>query len=150
MVGLPCTPRGHGRGPRTPHTPPPPPLQVRDLRQLSGGERSFATVCFALALGEFTASPFRAMDEFDVYMDAVNRRVSLASLLQNAADAAHLQFLLLTPQDVAAVHAARDEVAARGGVPPGFLRVITMAAPDRGGGGEGAGGGPGRGGGGAD
>ena len=32
---------------------------VRDLKQLSGGERSFATVAFTLALGGSTDMPFR-------------------------------------------------------------------------------------------
>lgn len=41
------------------------------MKQLSGGERSFATVAFALALGGETDTPFRAMDEFDVFMDSV-------------------------------------------------------------------------------
>jgi hypothetical protein len=64
----------------------------------AGGERSFTTVCFALALGEYTQSPFRAMDEFDVFMDAVNRRISLVSLFENALLHPDIQFLLLTPQ----------------------------------------------------
>jgi structural maintenance of chromosomes protein 6 len=42
--------------------------KVKDLKQLSGGERSFTTVAFTLALGGETSMPFRAMDEFDVFM----------------------------------------------------------------------------------
>lgn len=34
---------------------------VKDLKQLSGGERSYTTVAFALALGGQTDMPFRAM-----------------------------------------------------------------------------------------
>lgn len=37
------------------------PTAVRDLKQLSGGERSYTTVAFTLALGGQTEMPFRAM-----------------------------------------------------------------------------------------
>jgi chromosome segregation ATPase len=64
----------------------------------SGGERSFTTVAFILALGKWTESPFRAMDEYDVFMDAVNRRIATQTLLEFALEEDGLQFVLLTPQ----------------------------------------------------
>ena len=39
-----------------------------------------------LALGENVESPFRAMDEFDVFMDAVNRKISMDALIEFARD----------------------------------------------------------------
>lgn len=41
---------------------------LSDMRSLSGGERSFSTVCFVLSLWAITEAPFRCLDEFDVYM----------------------------------------------------------------------------------
>ncbi|KAL9266845.1 Structural maintenance of chromosomes protein 6B-like protein [Drosera capensis] len=59
-------------------------IAVRDTRGLSGGERSFLTLCFAMALHEMIEAPFRAMDEFDVFMDAVSRKISLDTLVDFA------------------------------------------------------------------
>ncbi|XP_042357224.1 structural maintenance of chromosomes protein 6 isoform X2 [Plectropomus leopardus] len=70
---------------------------VSDMRSLSGGERSFSTVCFMLSLWEITESPFRCLDEFDVYMDMHNRRISLDLLLE-LSERQHLrQFIFVTP-----------------------------------------------------
>ncbi|XP_020357157.2 structural maintenance of chromosomes protein 6 [Oncorhynchus kisutch] len=70
---------------------------MSDMRSLSGGERSFSTVCFILSLWEITESPFRCLDEFDVYMDMHNRRISLDLLLE-LSERQHLrQFFFITP-----------------------------------------------------
>lgn len=75
---------------------------VRDTRGLSGGERSFSTLCFALALHEMTEAPFRAMDEFDVFMDAVSRKISLDTVVDFAL-AQGSQWIFITPHDISMV-----------------------------------------------
>ncbi|XP_061605240.1 structural maintenance of chromosomes protein 6-like [Phyllopteryx taeniolatus] len=68
-----------------------------NMRSLSGGERSFSTVSFVLSLWATTEAPFRALDEFDVYMDMVNRRISLDMILHVAEGQRNRQFIFLTP-----------------------------------------------------
>uniref|UniRef100_A0A8D2PKM3 Structural maintenance of chromosomes protein 6 n=1 Tax=Zosterops lateralis melanops TaxID=1220523 RepID=A0A8D2PKM3_ZOSLA len=74
-----------------------------DLRSLSGGERSFSTVCFILSLWNITESPFRCMDEFDVYMDMLNRRIAIDMILERADFQRHRQFILFTPLSMSRV-----------------------------------------------
>ncbi|KAK9808932.1 hypothetical protein WJX72_006569 [[Myrmecia] bisecta] len=62
---------------------------VNDMKSLSGGERSFTTLCFMLALGAINRAPFHLMDEFDVFMDDVNRQLSLRTLLETACRLSH-------------------------------------------------------------
>eukprot|EP00775_Hariotina_reticulata_P005405 gene5405-5638_t len=106
---------------------------VKDLKQLSGGERSFTTVSFVLALGEYTESPFRAMDEFDVFMDPIQRRCAIQTLLEFALEKGHLQFVLLTPQDLQVVEVAQKKLAEDSGkpLPKGFLKVVRLPDPAR-------------------
>lgn len=75
---------------------------IRDTRGLSGGERSFSTLCFTLALHEMTEAPFRAMDEFDVFMDAVSRKISLDAIVDFAL-AQGSQWIFITPHDISMV-----------------------------------------------
>ena len=83
---------------------------VRDMRSMSGGERSYSTLAFNLSLGDTNESPFSAMDEFDVFMDAVNRKVSIESLLKFARIHDDKQFVFITPQDISAVDAEAEDV----------------------------------------
>ncbi|XP_022257401.1 structural maintenance of chromosomes protein 6-like [Limulus polyphemus] len=90
-----------------------------DLKSLSGGERSFATVCFLLALWDAVESPFRILDEFDVFMDMANRRVSMDMMLDTALHKLRHQFIFLTPQDMTKIRASPR------------IRICRMPDPDR-------------------
>lgn len=76
---------------------------TKDSKALSGGERSFSTICFIMALWDAMEAPFRCLDEFDVFMDMVNRRISMGMLMKIAKEQKHRQFILLTPQDMSSV-----------------------------------------------
>eukprot|EP01099_Mayorella_cantabrigiensis_P006142 TRINITY_DN5083_c0_g1_i1.p1 TRINITY_DN5083_c0_g1~~TRINITY_DN5083_c0_g1_i1.p1 ORF type:complete len:436 (+),score=90.50 TRINITY_DN5083_c0_g1_i1:44-1309(+) len=81
---------------------------VSDTRSLSGGERSFSTVALLLALWQNIDSPFRAMDEFDVFMDAVNRKVSIKLLIDVAREQGAKQFIFITPHDPSVIGQGPD------------------------------------------
>ncbi|XP_071837915.1 structural maintenance of chromosomes protein 6-like isoform X2 [Apostichopus japonicus] len=91
----------------------------KDMRALSGGERSFSTVCFIMALWESMDAPFRALDEFDVFMDMINRKIVMELLLQVAKDLRHRQFIFLTPQDMSKITASP------------LVRIVRLNDPER-------------------
>jgi len=95
-------------------------VTVKNTKTLSGGERSYSTLAFTLALGKSNESPFRAMDEFDVFMDAVNRRIGTEHLIRFAKENRHLQFIYLTPQDVSMLN--KDMVK----LEEGFIHVQKL------------------------
>uniref|UniRef100_A0AAX7TFN8 Structural maintenance of chromosomes protein 6 n=1 Tax=Astatotilapia calliptera TaxID=8154 RepID=A0AAX7TFN8_ASTCA len=93
---------------------------LSDMRLLSGGERSFSTVCFVLSLWAITEAPFRCLDEFDVYMDMVNRRISMDMMLKVAASQRYRQFIFLTPQNMSSLPESK------------IIRILRLKDPDRG------------------
>lgn len=80
----------------------------KDAKSLSGGEKSFSTICLLLALWEAVGAPVRALDEFDVFQDAVNRRISIQMVLLYARSNPSVQHILITPQDMSNVTLGDD------------------------------------------
>ncbi|ORY25918.1 hypothetical protein BCR39DRAFT_542516 [Naematelia encephala] len=69
-------------------------------KNLSGGERSFATVALLLALWTSVESKIRCLDEWDVFLDPANRRIAANILLEGARESDGKQFILITPQNM--------------------------------------------------
>eukprot|EP01091_Cochliopodium_minus_P014479 TRINITY_DN4917_c0_g1_i1.p1 TRINITY_DN4917_c0_g1~~TRINITY_DN4917_c0_g1_i1.p1 ORF type:complete len:1091 (+),score=400.24 TRINITY_DN4917_c0_g1_i1:47-3319(+) len=90
--------------------------------ELSGGESSFTTVSLLLSLWETMDTPFCAMDEFDVYMDAVNRRISINLMNESALEKNDRQFIFITPHDLSFLN-NKDNPK---------IRVIPLRPPERG------------------
>jgi chromosome segregation ATPase len=74
--------------------------QTNDVKALSGGERSFTTLSLLLALGESLETPFRVMDEFDVFLDPISRKIALETMIELAKELENRQFIFITPQDL--------------------------------------------------
>lgn len=74
--------------------------QQHSNKGMSGGERSFATACLLLSLWQAMSSPIRCLDEFDIFMDQVNRRVALQMIMNEAKATPHVQYIMITPQDM--------------------------------------------------
>jgi structural maintenance of chromosomes protein 6 len=71
---------------------------TKDLRALSGGERSYTTLAFMLALAEVCQNPVRIMDEPDVFMDDVSRDVAFRELVEFCStQLSDRQMILVTP-----------------------------------------------------
>lgn len=96
-----------------------PTSQTKDVKALSGGERSFTTLALLLALGERLETPFRVMDEFDVFLDPVARKIALSSLVEVAKEMKHRQFIFITPQDLSSLK------------PDASLKIFKMRPPIR-------------------
>ena len=88
---------------------------------LSGGERSYITVCFIMSLWETMESPFRCLDEFDVFMDMVNRAISIEIMMKTASDFPDRQFVFFTPLDMTSYISNNENV-----------KILQLSQPERG------------------
>lgn len=80
----------------------------RGVRTLSGGEKSFTQICLLLSIWEAMGSPVRCLDEFDVFMDAVNRSISVNLLIEGARQSIGKQFVLISPGTKSDIKRAPD------------------------------------------
>ncbi|KAF2144764.1 uncharacterized protein K452DRAFT_222905 [Aplosporella prunicola CBS 121167] len=94
--------------------------QGRQTKTLSGGEKSFSTVCLLLSLWDAMGSPTRCLDEFDVFMDSVNRDISMKMIINSCRRSPSKQFLFITPQAMGNVSLGED------------VKIIKMSDPERG------------------
>ncbi|KAM0679881.1 Structural maintenance of chromosomes protein 6 [Glugoides intestinalis] len=65
---------------------------------LSGGERSFAGICFLLSMWKCFRCPLKVLDEFDVFMDSLNRGMAIRILFEFFKEN-RMQVILITPLD---------------------------------------------------
>jgi chromosome segregation ATPase len=88
----------------------------RTTKTLSGGEKSFSSICLLLSVWEGMGAPLRCLDEYDVFMDHVNRDISTNMIVRlsgqlvdhqlipiqitAARRAVSRQFILITPQSL--------------------------------------------------
>lgn len=83
---------------------------------LSGGERSFSTICFIISLWQVMECPFYMLDEFDVFMDAFNRKTSQQALITHAKNQPTRQFFLFSPLDLVEIPSQDEATVIRYGV----------------------------------
>lgn len=92
-----------------------------DIRNLSGGERSFTTLALLLALGHVVDTPFRVMDEYDVFLDELSRTLTLTQIQDYAKDVkqSKKQFIVITPNSLKGIRTGNT------------TKVVKMADPER-------------------
>ena len=73
-----------------------------------------------VSLGKTIECPFRIMDEFDVFMDQVSRKVAMQELVEMATRMDNRQFIFITPQDLSSL--PRSPI----------IKIIKMQRPERG------------------
>jgi chromosome segregation ATPase len=78
---------------------------VSNTKSLSGGERSYSTVSFLIALWSCVDHPFYFLDEYDVFSDEYNRHIMTMLLFNEAKKHPDKQYGFLTPLDFSNIQA---------------------------------------------
>lgn len=83
-------------------------ITERSVDTLSGGEKSYSQMALLLATWEPTRSRIIALDEFDVYMDQVNRKIGTGLIVSKLKDKIRTQTIIITPQDIGKITDIND------------------------------------------
>jgi len=71
-----------------------------DVNSLSGGEKSCTQMCLISSLWTTMNPPFRALDEWEVFLDNVNRKEIALRLLDFGLTSENFQFIFISPQGI--------------------------------------------------
>lgn len=80
----------------------------RAVLSLSGGEKSFTQIAFLLSIWKVMRPRVCGLDEFDVFMDSVNRTIAIRLLIHELQNSS-AQSIFITPQDIAVVGDLKDQ-----------------------------------------
>lgn len=67
----------------------------KEIKNLSGGEKTLASLCFVFAMHHFRATPLYVMDEIDAALDQVNVRL-IANYIKFSEKTAKAQFMIIS------------------------------------------------------
>ncbi|GMM29849.1 DNA repair protein [Martiniozyma asiatica (nom. inval.)] len=84
--------------------------QLRSVESLSGGEKSYAQISFLFSIWGHMNSRIRGLDEFDVFMDQINRRIALKLILEKVKRHPQRQTIFITPLSVSGIPGLDDEM----------------------------------------
>ena len=59
---------------------------------------------------EAMGAPIRCLDEFDVFMDSVNRDISMEMMVRFARESQGKQFVLITPQSMGKINVTDPDI----------------------------------------
>lgn len=82
----------------------------RDTRSLSGGEKSFSQIALLLSVWSVMSCNIRGLDEFDVFMDEVNRKVSMKLMIRGISEMKNGQTIFITPNNMADINVNKNDV----------------------------------------
>ncbi|KAL6947052.1 hypothetical protein ACO0QE_001910 [Hanseniaspora vineae] len=97
-------------------------VTARDVDTLSGGEKSYSQISLLLATWKPMKSRVIALDEFDVFMDQVNRTIGTKLLMFKLSSNLRMQTIIITPQDISKIANLEEQKN---------VQIMRMTDPER-------------------